>query len=518
MALSPSDLRGALAFALASFAALVAGVLLASPSSVQAVGIVALLGLVLSLPLLLNWHRPLLFISWNTAIQAFILPGSPRLWMLMAGISLFLTVLENTIDRRLRLQNVRAVTGTLLLFLFVVLVTAALRGGIGIKALGSQTYGGKKYVVLIAAIVGYFALSLVRVPTEKALTYMAGWCLGSLTLAMSNVAYMLGPGFYWLFQIFPVEFATEQALADSYGGLLRRLSGISFAMVGPFCLMLIRYGIRGTMDWRHPWRMLVFTAIIVVSLLGGFRSLLGLYFLLFVFQFSFEGLWGTRYALLLTGALLLAAIVVVPFAGDLPLAMQRSLSFLPIDVNPQARADAEISSEWRFQMWRLLWAHVPQYLWLGKGYALDPMDLYLAQESHRRGLMENYETAMISGEFHSGPLSLLITFGIPGTVTFLAFLVAAWRVVKNNHRYSPPELKDINTFIHAYFLCRVCFFFGVYGDVGMDLAYFTGLVGVSVALNGGVWRPVRAPTPPAEVVIAPAEPLPPPAAPCVSPS
>lgn len=486
MSLSPTDLRSALAFGIAMLLALVAGVVMASPNSFLAIGAVGALAFVLSLPLLLRWHRPLLFCSWNAGILVFFLPGSPHLWMLLAGFSLVLAVLSSTIDRRVRLQHVPAVTWTLLAFLFVVLTTAMLRGGIGIKSLGGQTHGGKKYVFIIAAVVGYFALSALRVPVEKAFRYMAGWCLGSLTLAMSNVAFMLGPASYWLFAVFPVEYALEQASAEYFGGAMRRLNGLGIAMIGPFCLMLISYGIRGLLDWRRPWRALVFLGIIGVSLFSGFRSLIGFYALLFLFQFTIEGLWRTRYALLLGGALLLGTVVVVPFARQMPLTIQRSLSFLPIDVDAQARMDAEGSSDWRFQMWRLLWGQVPEYLWLGKGYALDPMDLHLAQESLRRGFIQNYETAMIAGDFHSGPLSLIIGFGLPGTVTLAAFLFAGWRVVRANHAHSPPELRAINSFIYAYFLCRSAFFLFVVGDAASDLAHFTGLIGASVALNGGV--------------------------------
>lgn len=509
MTLSHWDLRAAIALALASVLAVVVGVVMATPTSTMAVGVVGLVAFVLSLPVLLRWHRPLLFLSWNASVQVFVLPGKPSLWMLLAGISLMLTILGSTLDRRIKLQTVPSVTWTLGLLLLVVLVTAELRGGIGIKSLGAQTYGGKKYIFIIAAVVGYFALSMVRVPVEKTFGYMKAWCLGTLTLAMSNLAYTLGPAFYWLFLFFPVELAMEQALADFFGGSLRRLNGLGFAMMGPFCLMLISYGTGGMMDWRRPWRMALFAVIMVISMLGGFRSLLGLFGLLFLFQFWLEGLWRTKHAISLAVAVLLAAAVVIPFSRQLPLTVQRTLSFLPLDVDPQARHDAEASSAWRFQMWQLLWSQVPDYLWLGKGYALDPMDLYFAQESYRRGFIQNYETAMIAGDFHSGPLSVLIGFGLPGTVALAAFVFAGWRVVRANHANSPPELRNLNTFIYAYFLCRVAFFLGVFGDVASDLAHFTGLVGVSVALNGGVRS--RAPalaSAPAPATAPPPEPQP----------
>lgn len=489
------DLRAAIALLLASALAVLVGMVLVSPTSTMAMGVVGLIALVLSLPVLLRWHRPLLFFSWNAALQVFMLPGSPGLWMLMSGVSLGLTILGSTLGQRTELQNVRPVTWTLGLLLLVVLVTAELRGGIGIKALGGQTYGGKRYIYVIAAVVGYFALSTVRVPLDKAALYMRGYCLGSVTLAMSNAAYMLGPAFYWLFLLFPVEFAMEQAVADHFGGPMRRLSGIGFAMIGPFCLMLMSYGIRGVFDLRRPWRVLLFGGILGVSLLAGFRSLLGLYGLLFVLQFWLEGLWRTKHMIALAVAVGLGAAAAIPFARHLPLTVQRSISFLPLEVDPQARYDAEASSAWRFQMWRLLWTQVPEYLWLGKGYSLDPMDLYFSQESLRRGFIQNYETAMIAGDFHSGPLSLLISFGVPGTVAFMAFVFVGWRVVRGNYHTGPPDLRRINTFIYAYFLCRVSFFFLVFGDFAIDLFHLTGLVGASVALNGVAGRQLPAPAP-----------------------
>jgi len=58
MTLSPSDLRSTLAYAVAVLVALMAGVMMASPTSMMAMGLVGLLGFVLSLPLLLRFITP----------------------------------------------------------------------------------------------------------------------------------------------------------------------------------------------------------------------------------------------------------------------------------------------------------------------------------------------------------------------------------------------------------------------------------------------------------------------------
>jgi hypothetical protein len=46
----------------------------------------------------------------------------------------------------------------------------------------------------------------------------------------------------------------------------------------------------------------------------------------------------------------------------------------------------------------------------------------------------------------------------------------------------------LNRFLLAYFITKTIFFFCVFGNFYSDLAMFTGLVGVSISLNGGIAR------------------------------
>jgi hypothetical protein len=45
----------------------------------------------------------------------------------------------------------------------------------------------------------------------------------------------------------------------------------------------------------------------------------------------------------------------------------------------------------------------------------------------------------------------------------------------------------------AYFITRVIIFFFVFGSLYSDMAFFAGLVGLSVSLNGGVATVAAAP-------------------------
>jgi hypothetical protein len=155
---------------------------------------------------------------------------------------------------------------------------------------------------------------------------------------------------------------------------------------------------------------------------------------------------------------------------------------LPIPLDPVAKIDAQGSTEWRLQLWREVVPEIPQYLLVGKGYSFNPMDQALA-----RGNRESFE---LTGDYHSGPLSLILPFGIFGTMAFVWLMVAAIRVVYRNYRFGDPAFHHYNTFIYAYFVVKVIFFFTVFGSLHSDLPLFLGLLGLSISMNGGVAKPV----------------------------
>jgi O-antigen ligase len=252
--------------------------------------------------------------------------------------------------------------------------------------------------------------------------------------------------------------------------------------------MLLRFGIRGTLDFAKPWRLAVFLGILTLGFLGGFRSVLVATTLLLAVQFVLEGHLRTRLFPVSAITLALLFAILIPFAQKLPLSVQRTLSILPITVHPAARADAQGSTEWRLQMWRTLTPEIPKYFFLGKGYTATATDYYLMAESAKRFLVNDWENSAMAGDYHNGFLSVIIPFGIWGVMAFLAFFVAGFRVLYLNFRHGDPALKNINTVLLSMFIARFIFFCTVYGAIHLDFLTFAGLVGMSVSLNGGVAR------------------------------
>jgi hypothetical protein len=483
--------RTLLIYGLSLVLAVVLGFLLATPKDFSSFVLVAMLFFALATPLLMRWHHLALVATLNASLLIYLLPGQPHLWMLMAGISLAFALLRRTMDKESNFLHVPTVAWSLIFLTLVILVTAHFTGGIGFRALGSNVYGGKYYYTTLAAVVVYFALVSQRIPLHHAPLYMGLFFLSEITAVFSNIAYVLGPSFWWLFAIFPSELAVHQARADFVMGqsIFARITGLSWAGHALFCFMLARYGVRGIFDFTRPGRLLAFLLVVALTMLGGFRTYVVLFAIVLAILFRIERLYRTKTFAILLGLTVMGAILVLPNVTKLPLSVQRSLSILPfIQVSPVAKWDAQASSEWRLSMWRLLIPQIPDHLWLGKGYALDPTEMYLAEESVRRGLSQTYEYAALSGNYHSGPLSIILPFGIWGIIGVVWLWIAGLKVLYNNLRYGPPELRNINVFILAYFMARIVFFCFFFGALNTDLVVMTGLLGMSISLNGGVCR------------------------------
>ncbi len=449
-------------------------------------GIVAM---VMMIPLFLRWHHPWLILTWNMNAVLFFLPGRPRVGLPMCLISLLISVVHYILDRRRKFISVPGLTRPLLFLTIVVLVTACLTGGIGLKVFGGETYGGKKYVELLSAIIGYFALVTNRIPPHRATLYVGLFFLGALTAGVGNLAPLVNPAFYFLFLPFPVDSSAIQIINSEATIFDTRLGGLPIASSAVFCFMLAHYGIRDIFTMKKWWRLPILLAIVAVTLLGGFRGMLILFILSFGILFYLEGLANTRLLPTLVLFTVLVGVLLIPLTGHLPISMQRALSFLPLDVDPVAKDAARASTEWRVDMWKHLLPQVPQYLFLGKGYAIDASEMNMMQAGMTRG-NSGSEGAELAGDYHNGPLSVVIPFGIFGAIGFLWLLFAAFRVLQRNYKFGDPLYKKANTFLYAYFIARTISFFFMFGSLYSELALFTGLVGLSISLNNGVAKPV----------------------------
>ena len=459
--------------------------------------------LALCLPLLLRWHYILLVLCINLTVTVFFLPGQPPVWLLAVVLSVGISILQRALNKDMRFISAPQITRPLICLAVVALVTAKLTGGIGLRSMGGDVMGGKRYFFLLGGILAYFALTARRIPPQRAMLYIALFFLPQCSSAVGDLVAVLPSSFNFLYWFFPANTYILEEAASGQSGY--RFGGVAIMASGILPFMLAKYGIRGIFMSGKPGRLLVFLFTGFFVLVPGIRTALIGCALIFFIQFYLEGLHRTRLLPRLVFAGMLALVFLVPFSNKLPDEVQRTLSFLPLKINSAVRLEAEGSSNWRIEMWNAVLPQVPGHLLLGKGYVISQLD-YAYMTGMTSGGLQAISAAdigsAVAGDYHSGPLTLVLTFGIWGVIAFLWFLIAAVRALHDNYRYGDQSLQTINTLLLALFLAHIFMFFFIFGSFQSDMLSFAALMGLSVSLNGGIRRKTAEPVKPAAPVFS----------------
>ncbi len=185
--------------------ALMLGYFAATPD-VASIAVVGLVFFVLALPLLMRWSHWLVIFFWNSAFIAGFLPGQIHLWVVLAVLTFGLGVINHVMGHG-KFLRAPELTKPILILLAVVLLTARTQGGAGLRALGSQSFGGRRYVDVLAAIIGYFALTSQPISVSKSARTAQWFFLSETSFGFCNVIYMLGPTFYFLYYFISPDYA-----------------------------------------------------------------------------------------------------------------------------------------------------------------------------------------------------------------------------------------------------------------------------------------------------------------------
>jgi hypothetical protein len=483
-------LRNLIIYAICAPVAIIVGYWAVSAASAPTKLALALMGIVvlaLTTPIFLRWHHPLMVFCWSLPVTLFFLPGTPSLGLPIIGISLGISLLQRATNRNMRFLHAPQITLPLCAIVAVAYVTAHFTGGIGLHSLGDQTMGGKKFVYLFAGVLGYFALTARRIPPEKANLYVALFFLPACVGVIGDLVGITPSWFDYIYLIIPPNGYVLQGES--------RYAGLGVASVAIFTFMLVRYGVRGCFLAGKPWRAIVLILAFCGIFFGGFRSFVGLAGLVFIVQFFIEGLHKTKLLPIFLFVGICVATACVPFTNKLPLSVQRAIAWLPVKIDPLTRADAQSSLDWRIEMWEELLPEVPQHLWLGKGYAITQEDWEVMSGAINFHITDPSEQGLaLAGDYHNGPLSVILPLGIWGCIAVVWLFIAGIWALYRNYRYGDPQLKIINTALFVLFTTRVFYFLTVFGALSTDLLTFTGYLGLSICLNGGICRKI-APAP-----------------------
>jgi len=484
--------------------AVMVGYLLTNPLDFGTLGFLGIVAALILSPIFIKWHYPIMVFALSSPIMMFFLKGNPPFSQVMVFLSLGIALVERTVSSERRFISVPSITWPLISLLAVVVFTAELTGGIDFHSLSGGDSGvvggGRKYLLIFTGIATYFALSSRPIAPQRRRLYLALFYLPGLLVGVSDVFSNLPSPLSYINLLIPADiYSSGLSELGQFGTSFKRFAGLAGLASAILTFMLARYGLRGMIASGRLWRVGLLAILCFVSLAGGFRSsainliaTLGLLFL-------FEGLHRTRLLPVVLMGLVSLCVLLVPFAGKLPYSIQRSLVFLPLsNLDPQAVLDAQGSTEWRLNMWSYLWPQVPDHLLLGKGFGLTKDDYMVMGAGNTLAAgAEHFDASSaglaVSSDYHNGPLSTLIPFGIWGAIAFLWLVLAGLRLLYRNYKYGDPDLKLINRFLLIAWIIHWFNYLFIFGAFQMDIITFATQFGFSVALNGGMRGPAAEP-------------------------
>ncbi|MDF7825425.1 O-antigen ligase family protein [Pontiellaceae bacterium B12227] len=348
-------------------------------------------------------------------------------------------------------------SGDKLLFIFlgVILIIMGFRGS-GLKILGGTTWGGSPYILCFAAVFFYIFSRRLRLGNMgvKRLVFiaLAGGIINSL---------MLRSGF--------VE--ASETMSEAGKVRLSWTTPIASAAI-PLALII---------KWKRSWIMAGLWLLTFGFIgLSGFRSRLVSFIVLSGGFFFFYT--ASRRAFVMKAILLVCMfwIGIIAVSSSLPLGLQRAVSFVPgakIDFL-QARS-AESSSEWRLEIWKECLGRAPEYLLVGRGIAFDVMDT-VSELGTNDVQMQSQWFMFLVHNYHSGPLTLLIDYGLPGLLSMLFihifFIGKCFRYGKTFVSASTP-LERFALYYTALVLQQIFAFWIIFGKTD-DLSFIIFNMGV----------------------------------------
>ncbi len=385
-------------------------------------------------------------------------------------------------------------------FLLIIGVTIAVRG-FGLRALGGESWGGMGYIKLFVAAGLFLTAKYIRLNSRQIKMAIVLMLLLSFVPAISQVIFIVSGGSIYQQYMFVQAYVTGlvgSLIASETGRGVVRLQMFSGVATNLLLVSLILIPFRGA---GRFFSILGVIGAFVSAGLSGFRGNLMLIAGILVLYVIFISEKNRMLRLVQLAVPAVAIYIALIFmAESLPLPAQRAVSWFPLVETAQvARMDAEGSSQWRVEVWKLAWQEVPRYLWIGKGYALDP-GLMMSPSVRRDSIL----TALATQDYHNGPLSLLLVFGLPGLLVGSSFLIlSSIELIRRSRTLGDdPFIRRFYYVFLARYLYLTFSFFFVFGDArdsfvqAFVLAAFLGVTSRSQQPVEADVMPVSAPARP----------------------
>lgn len=331
----------------------------------------------------------------------------------------------------------RAVSGGSIYFLAPILIIACIMlyhsHQIGLGAMGGSRQGSRVGLLLLIAAAAYLSGINIPTPSVSLLARLPWYCLfvtciavlpfvittyfPSLTPILYHITDQVNSGAY---------LETQEAVGTDSSGVEAR-AGFTAGVGTSLEVFLLSYFPINT--WWRPGRWfaiaLSFLALYFV-LCGGYRSVFTLFAFVTLIGAWCYCTWRTLVIIPLVAIIVFGLSMIQAnhsFNIDLPISIQRSLSFLPGKWDPEVIRSAEGSNEFRENIIRV---YKQEYLykspWIGNGFTQDVNEVATYGELVKKDTFDKYYQAksfIVTKSFHTGWISLYDAVGLIGGAAFL---------------------------------------------------------------------------------------------------
>jgi len=446
--------------------------------------------------LLLNHQRFLYALVIATMFSGLYVPGLPPgvgFQTLLSVVYILLCILNMAVTRK----SNEPVSGHLWIKFFLVHIGLVIvLNGSGFRFLGSEEWGGLRYVqIVIALLLMLNARQIIFTPREWKLVLLAALGFAMVPLVAESLFLLSQGRLYFLYYLVRFDQGTVSALVSDLAGtgLVRFQSGNrAGVLLVMFALVLYLTGTR-KMYLAIP---LYLFGVMLVGFSGhrsGFLDIMILTAFAFIVRSGRRG-WKWR-AIAVSGGGLVALLLIYLGAAYLPLTFQRMVSFLPgIQIHPTAMIDAQFTAEWRINLWSEAMNIIRQsarVFWLGRGYTYSGAEF----EALNYGTEGEYVYwwAYITLTFHQGILSLLVGTGIVGLLLFMGLTgKICWDHLRLMFSSWPDEMaRKIHLFLGFYFVLQTVKYYVFFGDLYFSLPILSYWYLIIEGLNATVRQEKR---------------------------
>lgn len=354
------------------------------------------------------------------------------------------------------------------------------RNPVGLVSMGSDSVGAKPYALIAITTMGAILLASLRVTPDRIhrmIRFVLTFSIFSMTVNLlaylsPAIARVTGPTLGAFGKGNPFRADEIQLRAADTGVATRIGPAAETANVISRWLISMRNPL---LCLTHPMWAILLLIVGFAAMSAGYRNVLIATGLTLAFGSYY---WGGIRSVFVGGVLALVAYTLLALINPiapLPPNVQRSLTILPGPWEQRYKDDAEASTEWRTEMWRLALT-TDRYIQnkiFGDGLGMTESEYrFLASLADAKYVSDEMtqERAMVTQAYHSGPVQ---TVRVTGYVGLIILLYALGVVAVHAHRLITRS-RGTPWFGPMLFLClhmvwHPLFFIFVFGNFGDDV-------------------------------------------------